>query len=154
MARCNNFCVELGVELDEEPAEVEVKPILRSLQQVNISVVVEPPSSEDNSQARPARDEAEENRQVGPAASVEVEDEDEEEARETAAIARLGERVVEGAEEPVVERTNAGAAARGIAVHVFDYLSLLYYAILTERQHIYGDELKANPLHTVVVPTN
>ncbi|XP_045028801.1 diacylglycerol kinase delta isoform X4 [Daphnia magna] len=104
-----------SVELDEEPAEVEVKPILRSPQQVNISVVVEPPSSEDSSQARPAKDEAEHSRQAEPTElAVEVQDEDEEEALETAAIARLGERVVEGAEEPVAERTNAAAAARDV----------------------------------------
>ncbi|KAI9559041.1 putative diacylglycerol kise eta-like [Daphnia sinensis] len=102
-----------SVELDEEPAEVEVKPILRSSQQVNISVVVEPPSSEDSSQARPAKDEPDNSRQAEPTeVAVQVEDDDEDEARETAAIARLGERVVEGAEEPVAERTNAGAAAR------------------------------------------
>ncbi|XP_059351817.1 diacylglycerol kinase delta-like isoform X2 [Daphnia carinata] len=102
-----------SVELDEEPAEVEVKPILRPPQQVNISVVVEPPSSEDSSQARPAKDEVDNSRQAEAAeAAVETEDEDEQEAQETAAIARLGERVVEGAEEPVAERTNAAAAAR------------------------------------------
>lgn len=109
------------MELDEEPAEVEVKPILRSLQQVNISVVVEPPSSEDSSQARPAKEEADENAEPAqPTRTVtaeqvrEEEDEAEEEtALETAAIARLGERIVEGAEEPVVERTNSAAAARG-----------------------------------------
>ncbi|XP_059351819.1 diacylglycerol kinase eta-like isoform X4 [Daphnia carinata] len=104
-----------SVELDEEPAEVEVKPILRPPQQVNISVVVEPPSSEDSSQARPAKDEVDNSRQAEAAeAAVETEDEDEQEAQETAAIARLGERVVEGAEEPVAERTNAAAAARDV----------------------------------------
>jgi hypothetical protein len=108
------------MELDEEPAEVEVKPILRSLQQVNISVVVEPPSSEDSSQAKPAKEEAEGNAEPAEpttTAAQEVrEDEDDVEERaalETDAIARLGERIVEGAEEPVVERANAAAAARG-----------------------------------------
>ncbi|XP_046637825.1 diacylglycerol kinase delta-like isoform X3 [Daphnia pulicaria] len=115
-----------NMELDEEPAEVEVKPILRSLQQVNISVVVEPPSSEDSSQARPAKEEADENAAASPAEDTrtrvdrerEMEEEEdldqveEETALETAAIARLGERIVEGAEEPVVERTNSAAAAR------------------------------------------
>ncbi len=100
------FCLFLfsaGLERDEETAEVEVKPILRS--QVNISVVVEPPSSEDSSQARPARDEEEETA----VARNEEQEERENEARETA-IAGLGERIVEGAEEPAVERTNPGAA--------------------------------------------
>ncbi|XP_046456787.1 diacylglycerol kinase delta-like isoform X5 [Daphnia pulex] len=117
-----------NMELDEEPAEVEVKPILRSLQQVNISVVVEPPSSEDSSQARPAKEEADENAASAPAEDTrtradrerEMEEEEdldqveEETALETAAIARLGERIVEGAEEPVVERTNSAAAARDV----------------------------------------
>jgi hypothetical protein len=104
------------MELDEEPAEVEVKPILRSMQQVNISVVVEPPSSEDSSQARPTKDESDANVEVVEPTAEQVreeEDVDEETAMETAAIARLGERIVEGAEEPVVERTNSAAAARG-----------------------------------------
>jgi hypothetical protein len=123
------------MELDEEPAEVEVKPILRSLQQVNISVVVEPPSSEDSSQARPAKEEADENAAASPAEDTrtrvdrerEMEEEEdldqveEETALETAAIARLGERIVEGAEEPVVERTNSAAAARGTGTH-FNFL--------------------------------
>lgn len=94
-----------GLEPDEEPAEVEVKPILRS--EVNISVVVEPPSSEDSSQARPAREEEE--TAAAAAARNEEQEERENEARETA-IAGLGERIVEGAEEPAVERANPGAA--------------------------------------------
>ena len=107
------------MELDEEPAEVEVKPILRSMQQVNISVVVEPPSSEDSSQARPTKEESDANVEVAEPTAEQVREEEEEEdveeetAMETAAIARLGERIVEGAEEPVVERTNSAAAARG-----------------------------------------
>nr|CAH0109075.1 unnamed protein product [Daphnia galeata] len=105
-----------NMELDEEPAEVEVKPILRSMQQVNISVVVEPPSSEDSSQARPTKEESDVNVEVAEPTAEQVreeeEDVEEETAMETAAIARLGERIVEGAEEPVVERTNSAAAAR------------------------------------------
>ena len=106
------------MELDEEPAEVEVKPILRSMQQVNISVVVEPPSSEDSSQARPTKEELDVNVEVVEPTAEQVREEEEEDveeetAMETAAIARLGERIVEGAEEPVVERTNSAAAARG-----------------------------------------
>ena len=101
--------------MDEEPAEVEVKPILRSLQRVNISVVVEPPSSEDSSQARPAKDEAGEN--CDPADEMRPNEDEVEE--ETAAIAQLGERIVEGAEEPVVERTNSAAAARGTDANPF-----------------------------------
>lgn len=107
-----SFVFKIGLELDEEPAEVEVKPILRS--QVNISVVVEPPSSEDSSQARPVKEEEEgSDTNVRPSAVQQDNDnEEEEQARETA-IAGLGERIVEGAEEPTVERSNAGAA-RGI----------------------------------------
>ena len=70
--------------MDEEPGEVEVKPILRSM--ANISVVVEPPSSEENSSQ-----------------TVRAQTEEDE-----AAIARLGERYVEGAEEPVAESTQRG----------------------------------------------
>lgn len=95
-----------GLEPDEEPAEVEVKPILRS--QVNISVVVEPPSSEDSSQARPVRDD--EDTEPIDGASRSVHPDEEERAR---VIAGLGERIVEGAEEPAVERSHLGAA-RGI----------------------------------------
>lgn len=72
----------LGLEVDEEPAEVEVKPILRSM--ANISVFVEPPSSEENS-SQTVR------------ASIEPTQAEEDEA----AIEQLGERYVEGAEEPV-----------------------------------------------------
>ena len=117
------------MELDEEPAEVEVKPILRSMQQVNISVVVEPPSSEDSSQARPTKEESDANVEVAEPTAEQVREEEEEEedveeetAMETAAIARLGERIVEGAEEPVVERTNSAAAARGTDAISFCFL--------------------------------
>ena len=100
-----------------------MKPILRS--QVNISVVVEPPSSEDNSQARPAKEEGDERREgeeeeAAAAAQSQEDQEREDEATETA-IAGLGERIVEGAEEPVVEQANPGAA-RGTdhIQHTFD----------------------------------
>lgn len=75
-----------SLEPDEEPAEVEVKPILPGVNLV--SVVVEPPSSEENSSqaVRPTSPE-------DPASTS------------SAIIAGLGERIVEGAEEPVMERT-------------------------------------------------
>lgn len=117
--------------MDEEPAEVEVKPILRS--QVDIAVVVEPPSSEDSSQAKPVKEEAKEEE-----ASRDVADDDDEEemARETA-IAGLGERIVEGAEEPVAEGTNPTAAARGKLLKSFSFSLSLSFSENTKTKKIW-----------------
>ena len=99
-----------GLEVDEEPAEVEVKPILRD--QVNISVVVEPPSSEESSQA-PRIDQ-------GDVVRVVVEDGSSRAGgyapNDSSTLASLSERVVEGAEENLQEANNA---ERGILSCLF-----------------------------------
>lgn len=70
---------------DEEPAEVEVKPILDN--QVHISVFVEPPSSsEENSQSRAAAP-------AGTQSQIESTSSD--------------ERIVEGAEDDLIEANSA-----------------------------------------------
>jgi len=80
-----------SLEMDEEPGEVEVKPILRSALAGVVSVVVEPPSSEDSSQAR-----------HGSTTSPPPEEQTGE--MSASRLAGLGERIVEGAEEPIVEQ--------------------------------------------------
>lgn len=92
MVPADGGLTSLTTEPDEEPAEVEVKPIRRSSPPtaISVSVVVEPPSSEESSsQQHPAQTdqnrEEDETDRTGPGDDV------------------LGERIVEGAEEPVGE---------------------------------------------------
>ena len=86
-----------AIEANDEPAEVEVKPIL--LNQAGITVVVESPSSDENSESTKEK---------------------------TEAIARLGERIVEGAESSPFDRKNS-ARKKGIfkKLYIFHFNSNL-----------------------------
>ena len=91
-----------GLELDEEPAEVEMKPILTA--KANISVVVEPPSSDevDSSEAL-----TEPPPSPSPAAAGD------------SSLAGLAERFVEGAEEPHFQRSNSTSPRGTVPYAIF-----------------------------------